>query len=305
MGLKELKLRDKNLLDGFLSLDNHELSVYAFANIYIWRGLFDIYWTIIRENLCLFLKDKIGCFMYLPPLTKTPDKRVLEQAFGIMDNFNKNRDISRIENVEIKDLAFYKNMGYACRDKYPDYLCKRTDLSKLEGNRFKSQRSSFNYFSRHYKSEYLSFSPRYNNGCLESYKQWMCGRKAHNQEPLYQGMLEDGLRCLKVLLENYPSLGLIGRVVKINKEIKAFTFGFELNRDTFCILYEVTDLSVKGLSQFIFRSFCSELKEYKYINIMDDSGLENLKKVKLSYRPVRLIPAYIVIRKNGQEPGRN
>jgi hypothetical protein len=299
MELKKLKLRDRNLLDEFLSLNSHELSVYAFANIYIWGGVFDIYWTIIKDSLCVFLKDKTGCFMYLPPLTKAPDERVLAEVFGIMDSFNKNRDISRIENVEIKDLAFYKNMGYACRDKYPDYLCKRTDLSQLKGNRFKSQRSCFNYFAGHYKSEYLPFSLRYNNDCLELYKEWMSGRKARNQEPVYQGMLEDGLRCLGVLLDNYPSLGLTGRVVKIDKKIKALTFGFELNRDTFCILYEVADLSVKGLSQFIFRSFCSELKEYKYINIMDDSGLENLKKVKRSYHPARLVPAYIVIRKNG------
>ena len=42
----------------------------------------------------------------------------------------------------------------------------------------------------------------------------------------------------------------------------------------------------------------SELKGYKFINIMDDSGLENLKKVKLSYQPLKLIPAYIAKRKN-------
>jgi hypothetical protein len=65
-----------------------------------------------------------------------------------------------------------------------------------------------------------------------------------------------------------------------------------LNHDTFCILYEITDLSVKGLAQFIFREFSRELKGYRYLNIMDDSGLENLKQVKLSYKPVRLIPSF-------------
>jgi hypothetical protein len=63
---------------------------------------------------------------------------------------------------------------------------------------------------------------------------------------------------------------------------------YEINKDTFCILYEITDLSVKGLAQFIFKEFATELTGYKYINIMDDSGLENLKKVKLSYQPEKL-----------------
>jgi hypothetical protein len=107
-------------------------------------------------------------------------------------------------------------------------------------------------------------------------------------------MLEDSKRCLKLMLDNYRGLSLMGRVVKINQEIKAFTFGFKLNPNTFCILYEITDLSIKGLAQFIFAEFCRELKQYKYINIMDDSGLANLKKVKLSYHPVKLVPSYIV-----------
>ena len=45
-------------------------------------------------------------------------------------------------------------------------------------------------------------------------------------------------------------------------------------------------------------AFAQELKNYKFINVMDDSGLENLKKVKLSYHPVKLVPAYIVRRKH-------
>jgi len=39
--------------------------------------------------------------------------------------------------------------------------------------------------------------------------------------------------------------------------------------------------------------FCRDLEPCKYINLMDDSGLENLKKVKLSYHPLKIIPAYI------------
>ena len=59
------------------------------------------------------------------------------------------------------------------------------------------------------------------------------------------------------------------------------------------MLFEITDLSTKGLAQFIYREFCKELMDtYRWINAMDDSGLENLKRVKNAYHPTRLIPSY-------------
>jgi hypothetical protein len=298
MPLKELSLKDKKLCEKFLNLSPHELSVYAFENIYIWKGIFDIYWKLMQDNLCIFFQDRIGCFLYLPPLGERIKKESLEEAFGIMDKFNRRADISRIENVEEKSLSLYRDLGYACEDKYVEYLCKRTDLVELKGNKFKSKRACFNYFIKHYTFEYLPFSLRQKDECLKLYNRWMKARRLQNQDPVYQGMLGDSRRCLKILLDDYRNLGCVGRIVKINDRIKAFTFGFKLTQDTFCILYEITDLSVNGLSQFIFREFCRELTDYKYINIMDDSGLANLKRVKLSYQPTRLIPSYIVKRKN-------
>jgi len=296
MRLNKLSIRDKEIFEKYLSLDRRELSVYAFPNIYIWQELFEIRWAVIRDNLCIFVKDKIGCFLYLPPLGKIKTPEVIRAVFETMDKTNRNKEVSRIENVEEKDVVFYRNLGYGYQDKYPDYLCKRREQVELKGNQFKSKRASFNYFIKHYKSECLPFSSRYKNDCLKLYYRWMKNRKAQNQNPVYQGMLKDNLVCLQVLLDEYRNLGATGRIVKVNGEIKAFTFGFKLNSDIFCVLYETTDLSIKGLAQFIFREFCRELAGYEYINIMDDSGLENLKRVKLSYHPTRLIPAYIINR---------
>jgi hypothetical protein len=296
MKLKKLSVEDKGIFTKYLSFDKHELSAYAFSNIYLWKGLFDISWAIIANNLCLVFKDKIGCFLYLPPLGKQINPSALTEAFKIMDSFNKNKEVSRIENVEDKDIHLYQNFGFACRKKYPDYLCERRDLVQLKGNKFKAKRACINYFKKHYRFEYLCLALKYKDACLKLYNRWMEERKEKNPDPIYQGMLEDSRICLGVLLGNYQDLDCVGRAIKVEGEIKGFTFGYRLNKDTFCILYEVTDLAVKGLSQFIFREFCHELSNYKYINIMDDSGLENLKKVKLSYQPIRLVPAYIVKR---------
>lgn len=296
MDLNKLTLEHKKLFNRFLNEARHELSVYSFENLYIWNKLFDISWAVLQDSLCIFFKDNIGCFLYLPPLSETTNNEVVRQVFNTMDEFNKNKAISRIENIEAKDMRLYESLGYSARVKSYDYVCLRSDLVKLGGNKFKSQRSSFNFFLKHYQPQYLPFSMQHRDGCLALYNCWRKQRAKLNQDRIYQGMQEDSLRSLEVMLNNFKALNLVGRVVKINEEIKAFTFGFKLNPDTFCIIYEITDLGFKGLAQFIFRTFSSELKDYKYINIMDDSGLENLKKVKLSYRPVRLVPAYIVKR---------
>lgn len=290
-------MRDKAVFCEYLAKSQHFLAAYAFENIYIWKKLFDIKWQIIKDNLCIFFKDKFGCFLYLPPLGKVKRKAVIKEVFEIMDNFNQNKEISRIENIEGKDLAFYQSGGYVYKEKFPECLCLRTDLVNLKGNKFKHKRAAFNYFVKHYPFQYLPFELKYKEDCLNLYQRWMKKRKAQNCESLYQGMLSDSRICLKVLLDAGAKLDIIGRLVRIGEIIRGFTFGFKLNEETFCILYEITDLSVKGLAQFIFREFCRELSEYKYINIMDDSGLANLKKVKLSYRPLRLIPSYIISRK--------
>lgn len=298
---KELRISDKKLINKFLKLRPHELSVYSFENIYIWKGLYRILWLGIEDCLLIFFKDRIGCFLYLAPLAKENNKAAVNEAFKIMDSFNQNREISRIENAEENDLLFYRTLGYEYKRRSDDYICKRNELVELKGNRFKSKRACLNHFVRHYKFEYLPFSLRYKGDCLKLYEIWMSGRKENIQDALYRGMLEDSFVCFKTLLRDFGKLNLTGRIVRINGRIKAFSFGFALNEDTFCILYEITDLSVKGLSQFIFRQFCSELRGYKYINIMDDSGLENLKKVKLSYRPIKLAGAYVVKRKNDRK----
>ena len=296
MELNKLSLKDRAIFNEYLGQGSYELSVYSFENIYIWRNLYDIRWGIADGSLCIFFQDKFGAFLYLPPLGKTCSLEAVKISFTIMDRYNDNKEISRIENIEEKNAQFFLDSGYLCKIKSYDYLCLRSSLAGLRGDKFKAKRACFNYFVKHNTFEYLPFSPKDISGCLELYNCWTRQRRQQNQDHLYQGMMDDSLNCLKLLLKDCGYLGITARIVKIDNEIKAFTFGYKLNKDTFCILYEITDLTVKGVAQFIFRVFCEELKDYKYINIMDDSGLENLKVVKLSYHPVRLIPGYIAKR---------
>jgi hypothetical protein len=299
MGLKKLTLADRGVFREFLALRPHELSVYSFASIYIWQGIFEISWNISEANLCVFFEDPIGRFLYLPPLGEKISFKALESSFELMDSRNKNSSVSRVENVEAVDVGVLQESGYRLRAKPGEYLCSRKSLSELKGDSYKSKRAVVNFFLKHYGACFREYLPADRQACLELYRLWSRERSSTSHDPVYRGMLGDNLTCLEKMFADFQVLDLNARVVEVEGKIKAFTVGFEISPETFCILYEFADLSVKGLSQYIFRGFCQELEGYKYINIMDDSGLKNLKAVKESYRPLRLIPAFIADRKNG------
>ena len=299
MKTNQLRLKDRNLFNGYLSVSGHELSAYSFANIYIWNKLYDIFWAMIDGNLCLFFRDKLGCFMNIAPLGKYLSPNAISRSFVFMDHINKHPGISRIENTEKEQLMFFKGQGLDCEHRGSDYVYSRLELEQLSSAKFKSKRSSVNYFTKNYDHQYLPYSKKYESACLGLYKKWKESRKLEGREPHYAWMLEDNLTCLKNTLSLSNKLGITGRVVLASGELKGFTFGYCLNDDTFVVLFEIADPQVKGLAQFLFREFCAELKSFKFINAMDDSGLENLKKVKLSYHPVKLVAAYCVKRENG------
>jgi len=298
MKQKILKISDKKDIDKYLSYAKHNLSVYNFANIYIWNKLYKITWSIIDDNLCIFFKDKFGCFLYLPPLGKKPSRLAVIRAFEEMNKVNTNQEISRVENIEQGELNFFLGLGLESQPKSGEYVCDRRELAELKGNKFKSKRASYNYFVKNYQYEITPYRPKDKKTCLNLFNLWSAQRRLQENDKIYTGMIEDSKKCLEVLLNNYALLGILGNVVIVDKKVKAFTFGYSLNADTFCVLYEITDLRVKGIAQFIFREFSKILKNYRLINIMDDSCLENLKQVKRSYHPVKLIPAYIAREKH-------
>jgi len=296
MKFRELKLSDQNLFEEYLDSDEYQLSAYHFCNIFIWEKLYRIFYIILDGNLCLFFKDKQGCFMYLPPLGIKLDLSVINNCFAIMDRFNVNKEVSRIENVQERNLSSYQSIGFTHFAKPGDYLCRKEDIVSMRGNRFKSKRASYNYFIKHYDFEFRPFLKQDKDDCIALYQHWAKQRKARFLDSVYQGMLEDSFSCFRVAMDNFDKLGLIGYIVKIKDKIAGYAFGFPINPKIFCILFEICDLKYRGISQFIFSQFCRELSDCQYINVMDDSGQENLRKVKLSYRPLHIVPNYIIKR---------
>ena len=223
--------------------------------------------------------------------------KVVREAYQFMLASSRNPYIVRIENVPKEMLSLFQENGFSATLKETEYLYETETLSRLSGNRYKSKRSAYNAFVAQHPSVTLTpYCSADRDACFARYDAWRTERASQSEDEIYCAMLDDSRTAHRTAIADTDALGLIGRVVRINGEIKGYTFGYPLNGDTFCVLFEVTDLCTKGLAQFIYREFCRELVEtYRWINAMDDSGLENLRRVKRSYHPTRLMPSYNIV----------
>ena len=207
--LKRLTLQDKPLFDKYLRAHTTNLSAYHFVNIYIWKDLFQISWAIIEDSLCVFYQDAIGIFMILPPLGKV-SVEAIKKCFEVMNWYNQNSEISRIENVDEKDLAAYTRVGFKAKLKDTEYIYVRKNLAGLVGNTYKHKRASCNHFSKKYNAKIVPYRLSMHKECLGLYDLWMAKRKEENSDTLYQQMLEDSRISFRAALRSYQKSGLRG-----------------------------------------------------------------------------------------------
>ena|SRR3989338_108479 len=319
-------LERKELIQQYLREAPGLLSSFSFINIFTWQEFFQFELEVIDGNLCVFARHDAGMFLYLPPLGKNVSEETITACFermekvnpstslrvdserrhlegrdvGAVERVNRNKGVSRVENVHAHQLALFPAEGFSHYNKGYEYCYYRKDLVHLMGNPYKSKRSSYNHFVKNYKFKFLSYEDSMLEDCAALYKDWAQSRRpAYADNAVALQMLEENAGVHQLALRHYKELGMTGRVVTVEGKIMAYTFGYPLNAETFCVLFEIADLSFNGLGVFIFREFCRDtaLTPYKFINVMDDFELENIHRTKMSFCPVALLPSYVITRK--------
>lgn len=197
------------------------------------------------------------------------------------------KDIMNVLYEEETGEVFYGAKGNFIR--FPNdggYVYLRKVLIELKGDRYKDKRNLCNYFEKNYSYNIERLCADMMDQCLGLYKKW-AGQKEGQGNEYERALLEDSYYFHRRAFLDFKRLGLEGICIFVEDKLIGYTFGFGRD-DTFYILAEITDRQYKGISQFIFREFCRIISDnYIYVNTMDDSGIEGLKKSKLSYHPIR------------------
>ncbi len=300
--LSPLTLADRPRFERVLAAWETPLGAFAFAYHFVWRRLLAYAAADCAGHLCLFAESPDGWFMPLPPLPaggegdRSSFSEALAHVFAFMRERNGARAGTRIENVPEELSPLVEAAGYRVVPKDAEYLYRARDLTRLAGDRYKSQRAACNRFTRLYQYQYAPYRPDDREACLALYRRWADQQAARGLTPVARQMLEDSALAHEEALSHAEALGLVGRVVRVDGTVAAYTLGYRRSRSVFCVLLEVADRSLPGLAQVIFQEFCREAAEagYEFINSLDDAGLPGLAASKRAYRPVRLVSSYVV-----------
>jgi len=292
-------LDKKNVIDRYLRMNPQHLSGFSFVNLFAWQGHWNYYMEEIDGCLCVFARNQLGVFMPWPPLGAKIRPETVEACFERMDKENRGCVYSRIDNVSACHLDVFPAEHYERYRKGYEYCYYRPDIVNLSGNGYKSKRPDLNYFIRCQHARFLPLTPDRLDDCSGLYDRWAKSRRQQHHDEIYCHMLDENRSVHRLVLENVGALGLAARVVEIDGCIRAYTCGYPLNHRIFCVLLEIADLQVRGLPVYVFQRFCSDeqVAAYPFINVMDDSGMNNMVRAKMSFRPRILFASYVITKK--------
>lgn len=295
LAFKPIELGDKELFESYTLCNNYHNLEASFANIFIWRRLFNTMIATDDIAMYLYLDNGTESFM-LPPYLSDCDSSI-EEALSRAETFM----ISRGARPELRGVTaqIRQKIEHDCPVRYTffedrknfEYVYNSSDLSALEGKKYHSKRNHINRLLSSHSAQYRRYTKDDYDECIRLFTVWAQSKggmtKSYSNE----------LSAIKDALQYIDILRLTGGLLYVDGKLEAFTIGEKFGSDMAIIHIEKANPLIQGSYALINREFVRHEWYYlKYINREEDMGIEGLRKAKMSYRPVFLLEKFVGIR---------
>ena len=300
----EISIDNREFLEQYLNGYEYKTSGLSFSAQYMWRDINKFSWDMIGEYMCisgishLELEDGIELPFMFPPLTATGecDREALrETIYKAKEHFEKKGQPFSLRLVPFHVMEIIKEavpeMHFIDDRPNYDYIYLTQELIDLKGKAFHSKKNHLNYFKKTYEYEYVELTSDMADDAMRFISDFNKRKEvpAHEMEML---MMEE--QAMEDVFKNIEAVGYSAGAILIDGNIEALAIGGKLGKKTITEHVEKANVEFRGLYQAINNEFCRNVAaKAKYINREEDMGIPNLRKAKLSYKPVKLIEKYI------------
>ncbi|HET9869118.1 MAG TPA: hypothetical protein VFR02_01295 [bacterium] len=235
-----------------------------------------------------FLVAHYDKYVYLPTPPRPFTRENVEKAFAYMRAVNgPGPGISRIEGLAESQKDQGRSWGFPTRPTLVEYVYERAKTAALAGDAYRSQRAEVNHLVKHHPVLFRPYRRADFPACGDLFEAWKAQRLPALKGGMGESMLLASQRAHARALRQGEAWGLKAWVVLLGGRLAAYTVGGALDADTFGVHLEVADLTVRGLSAYIFRNLCRQMEPYAFINTGDAEGLPRLAESKDHWHPFR------------------
>ncbi len=279
---KPIELTDRELITDF----NHRFTPmsceYSFANLFCWRNLYRLSWTLHQDRL--LIHDGVEGYT-LMPLGPTPTPSELFQLSSSLIKAGMPGDLSLVP-LDYAENHPELNHHYTLTEErdFADYLYHTEALVELKGKKLHKKRNLVSQFHRSYPGARVeAVTGRVRTLCLD-----FAERLYQDNPPPSKTTVEEH-QALEEAFRHFDPLELEGIAILVDEAVVAFAVFSPLNSSTHDIHFEKSDHRFKGVSQAINQETAKHLTgRCTLVNREQDLGIPGLRKAKLSYVPARV-----------------
>jgi predicted acetyltransferase len=262
-----------------------------FVNLFAWKDV-DSVEISVNDNYVVVKSVYDGNICFLPPIIFN-----IEQLLPCLDEIGLYCDQNEIPFIIsgcTKTLVdtmepLVQNHKIHLLTELSEYLHFPKDLITYSGKKFHAKRNHLNQFLKKYSYAFRPYQSDDYDSILSLVELW----NSENGRPTLEK------QAIINILNSLDQVDAFCDVLVIDYLIVAFSIGTISSNNTGIILFEKADTSYDGvyaaLNNFVAES---RYRNCIYINRQEDMGLEELKKSKLSYRPVAFEEKYSITKLN-------
>jgi hypothetical protein len=259
----------------------------------MWQDKFA--YALVSKGRTSFIVAHYGKYVYFPVPPHPFNVENLDAAFDYMKTVNgPGPGVSRIEGLTEEKKKAVTGWGFPVRPALAEYLYDRTQLAGLRGDPYRTKRAEMNHLLKEHSVLLRPYRESDLKACGALFELWKNQRLSNLKGEIGEKMLLSSQKAHFRALHQGGEWGLDAWVVLLEDRLAAYSVGGALSSSTYGIYLEVTDLTVKGLSAYIFANICRQLESYDLINAGDAEGLPLLAESKEHWHPIQRLQLYAV-----------
>lgn len=285
---KPLELENKDLFNKYLDISKYLSSEYNFTTLFAWQEMYDNCYAIVENCFCVKAIDN-GVEYFMFPLGEKSD--VMRAIIALSRYSKENGRNLKFNSVSIKMIDYIKDFGLeevfslSAKRELFDYMYKKEKFINLSGKKLHGKRNHFNYFINNYEYSFVDIDESNEEMCKAKFKEYIFGRSLNPEKEYFA--------TLKVL-KYRKELGFVSKCLIVEGNIVGIIMG-QKHQGTILIQIAKSDIEYRGAAVALFKFFVEEaFSECEYVNLMEDLGIEGLRKAKLSYDPDFLIEKFLL-----------